>query len=209
MPRPKGVKNEGHEDKRRELLLRMLPRFIRRDVERPSLRQLAAAAGVSVPTLRHYFGGRSDVVAALLTEYRSMGEARLRQAAEPAGDLHASVRDFAHQFVRGMQAERQVRLGDMFAASLTEGLLDPAVSATVLQTILDPSIDALQARLGRHIEAGQMRQADTRAAALMLLSPLLVAVLHQDQLCGRNTHPLDLPTLADELASSFVRAYAA
>ena len=69
--------------------------------------------------------------------------------------------------------------------------------------------EPLQARLERHIAEGQMRRSDTRAAALMLLSPLLVAVLHQDQLGGRQAHALELHSLAEELAGAFVRAYRA
>jgi hypothetical protein len=126
-----------------------------------------------------------------------------------AGGFDASVGEFAQAFVRGLQAPAKVRLGDMFAASLAEGLLDPAVSPTVLQAMLDPAVEALQARLERHIAYLEMRPADTRAAALMLLSPLLMAVLHQDQLGGSRTHALKLPALADELAAAFVRAYRA
>jgi AcrR family transcriptional regulator len=207
LPRPKGVKNEGHEARRRELLVRMLPRFIRRDIERPSLRQLAVAANVSVPTLRHYFGGRPEVVAALLSEYRCRGEARLQLASQPAGGFEASMREFAHAFVRGMQAPGEVRLGDMFAASLAEGLLDRQLSPMVLQTMLDPALEALEVRLKQHVAEDQMRPSDTRAAALMLLSPLLIAVLHQDQFGGRASDALDLPRLAEEIASAFVRAY--
>src|SRR5690348_12324286 len=66
LPRTKGVKNADYETKRRELLERMLPRFARLDLERPSLRQLAAAAEVTAPTLQHYFGDRTGVIAALL-----------------------------------------------------------------------------------------------------------------------------------------------
>lgn len=209
MPRRKGTRNEGYDGRRRELLMRMLPRFARRDLDRPSLRELAAAAQVTVPTLRHYFGGRPEVVAALLAEYRRLGESRLQLAAQPAGGFEPSMREFAHAFVRGLQAPGPVRLGDMFAVSLAEGLLAPEVGGTVLQNILDPAVAALQARLERHVADAEMRRTDTRAAALMLLSPLLVAALHQDQLGGRQSHPLELHGLAEELAGAFVRAYRA
>jgi hypothetical protein len=53
LPRTKGVKNADYEAKRRDLLERMLPRFARLDLERPSLRQLAVAAEVTAPTLQH------------------------------------------------------------------------------------------------------------------------------------------------------------
>ena len=209
MPRAKGVKNADYELKRRELLDRMLPRFACLDRERPSLRQLAAAAEVTAPTLQHYFGDRTGVVAAMLEEYRRRGEARLGQAAQANGDFAASIRDFAQTLVLGMQATAAVRLGDLMAASLCEGLGDPQVGPLALTHVIDPAVDAVVARLEQHAARGEMVAADLRAAALMLLSPLVLAVLHQDQLRGRERRRLELCALADEVAGAFVRAYAA
>ncbi len=209
MPRAKGVKNADYETKRRELLDRMLPRFASLDLERPSLRQLAAAAEVAAPTLQHYFGDRTGVVAALLEEYRRRGEARLGMASKASGAFAGSIREFAHGFVFGMQAGAAARLGDVMAAALCEGLADPKVSPLALTHIVDPALDALVARLQEHADQGEMIEADLRAAALMLLSPLLLAVLHQDQMKGRDSRHMELGDLAEEVSAAFVRAYAA
>lgn len=207
MPRAKGVKNADYETKRRELLDRMLPRFARLDLERPSLRQLAAAAEVTAPTLQHYFGDRTGVVAALLEEYRRRGDARLAMVSRANGDFAGSIREFAHGFVFGMQARSAVRLGDVMAASLCEGLADPQVSPHALAYVVDPAVDALVARLQEHVDRGDMIATDLRAAALMLLSPLLVAVLHQDQMNGRQSRCIELAELAEQVSTAFVRAY--
>jgi AcrR family transcriptional regulator len=207
LPRTKGVKNADYETKRRELLDRMLPRFARLDLERPSLRQLAAAAEVTAPTLQHYFGDRTGVLAALLEEYRRRGESRLGLVSRPHGPFAESVREFAHSFVLGLQADAAVRLGDMLAAGLCEGLADRQVSPLALGHLIDPAVDALAARLGHHASREEMIPTDLRAAALMLLSPLLLAVLHQDQMQGRERREIELGALADEVASAFIRAY--
>jgi AcrR family transcriptional regulator len=209
LPRTKGVKNADYETKRRELLDRMLPRFARLDVERPSLRQLASAAEVTAPTLQHYFVDRTGVIAALLEEYRRRGEDRLGAVASATSPFETSVREFAHGFVSGLQAGSDVRLGDVLAASLCEGLADPRVSPLALNHLIDPAVDALTARLDQHAARGEMAGGDTRAAALMLLSPLLLAVLHQDQKNGRESRLIELTSLADEVSAAFVRAYAA
>jgi AcrR family transcriptional regulator len=187
----------------------MLPRFARLDVERPSLRQLAAAAEVTAPTLQHYFGDRTGVIAALLEEYSRRGEGQLGAVASANSPFATSVREFAHGFVCGLQAGSQVRLGDVLAASLCEGLADPRVSPLTLNHLIDPAVDALVARLDQHVARGEMSGGDTRAAALMLLSPLLLAVLHQDQMNGRESRLIELTPLADEVSAAFVRAYAA
>ena len=209
MPRAKGVKNADYEVKRRELLDRMLPRFARLDVERPSLRQLAAAAEVTAPTLQHYFGDRTGVVAALLEEYRRRGEARLGMVSKASGGFAQSMRDFALSLVFGMQARGQVRLGDVMAASLCEGLADPQISTLALDHIIDPAVDALVERLEEHAARGEIIEADLRAAALMLLSPLLLGVLHQDQMRGSESRHIELNGLAEQVSAAFVRAYAA
>jgi AcrR family transcriptional regulator len=98
------VKNADYDAKRRELLDRMLPRFASLDLERPSLRQLAVAAEVTAPTLQHYFGDRTGVVAALLEEYNRRAQDRLGVVSRPSGAFTGSMREFADSFVFGMQA---------------------------------------------------------------------------------------------------------
>ncbi|HEY9219363.1 MAG TPA: TetR/AcrR family transcriptional regulator [Phenylobacterium sp.] len=207
MPRPRGARDADYEAKRRALLRKMTQRITRREVARPSLRQLADSAGVSVPTLRHYFGDRTEVVEAMLDEYRRQGEERLKWVATPQGGFATSVRQFCYSMIAGMTAPMAVRLGDVFAVGLAEGLLDPGIGPAALRHIVDPAVDACQARLQAHIDRGEMIATDTRAAALMLLSPLLVAVLHQDQMQGASCNPVDLYGLADTLSEAFVRAY--
>lgn len=209
MPRAKGVKNADYETKRRELLDRMLPRFARLDVERPSLRQLAAAAEVTAPTLQHYFGDRTGVVAALLEEYRRRGASRLGMVARPNGAFAQSMRDFALRLVFGLQAPVSVRPGDVLAATLCEGLADPQISPLALDHIIDPAVDALVVRLEEHSARGEIIDTDLRAAALVLLSPLMLAVLHQDQMKGSESRHIELAGLAEHVSAAFVRAYAA
>ncbi len=209
MPRPKGSRDADHEAKRRELLRRMTVRMMGREVARPSLRDLASAAGVSVPTLRHYFGGRAEVVEAMLAECLRLGRDGLDAQSHSDQPFAQSMDDYAQALVRAMTAPRDVRLGDIFAVSLAEGMLDPAISRPALQHIVEPTLETLESRLRHHMERGEMVHADVRSAALMLVSPLLLACLHQDQLHGACVRPLSLETLASTLSESFVRAYAA
>lgn len=209
MSRPKGIRDADYEAKRRALLQSMAVRLMSRDVAKPSMRDLAAAAKVTVPTLHHYFGGRPQVIDAILEEQLRLGGHGLAAQRTSDQPFSASVRDYALTLVGALGVARDVRLGDLFAVSLAEGMVDPSISASTLRHILDPTIETLQARLSDHIARGEMIEADTRAAALMLMSPLLLASLHQDQLGGAERDPIALAAMADEISAAFVRAFAA
>ena len=141
MSRPKGLRDADYEEKRRDLLRRMTVRIMRREVVRPSLRDLAAAAEVTVPTVKHYFGGRPQLVDAILAECLRQGREGLDAQATSDKPFAESIADYARALVSALQAERDVRLGDIFAVSLAEGLMDPQIAAATLNHILDPTID--------------------------------------------------------------------
>lgn len=209
MSRHKGARDADYDDKRVALLRRMAARTLRAGAARPSFRQLAQAAEVSVPTLRHYFGDRPKAIAAILETYLADGHRGLEAVAEPTGDLETSIRDYAAALLKAMRAPRDVRLGDVFAVSLGEGLLDGEIGPSALTSILDPTVEVLRRRLDAHVARGEMIETDTRAAALFLLSPLLLGILHQDHMGGQSCSPVDLDATFESICAAFLRAYAA
>ncbi len=207
MARPKGARDADYQQKRAQLLERMIPTIMQRELARPSLRQLAEAAGVTVSTLRHYFGSRAELVSGALELMRAEADGRLQTVSQPVGDFETSVRDYVQSLLRAIDAPRRVPLGDLFAVSLAEGLLDPRIGPSTLGFILDPTLDALAARLQAHLDRGEMRPCDVRAASLMLVSPLLLAILHQNHMGGSDCRPLNLNQTTDEICTAFVAAY--
>lgn len=207
MSRPRGSRAADYEIKRRDLLTKMTTRLMRREVARPSLRDLAGAAEVTVPTLRHYFGDRQAVIDAVLADCLRVGREGLDAQRTSDKPFAESIGIYADALIRALQAPRPVRLGDIFAVSLAEGFLDPDIGASALNHIVEPTLQVLEARLEDHMRRGEMIQTDARAAGLMLLSPLLVACLHQDQLNGTHVRPLSTQALATSVSEAFVRAY--
>ena len=201
MPRPRGAPNADHDAKRAALLDRLLT-ALTESREPPSLRGLAAAAGVSTPTLRHYFGDRDAVLAAVFAHCRRRAAGELRTAATPAGPVAASVHGLLEHAAAGFA---HAGLGRLHELGLREGLTGPAAAAAYLSDVLDPTLDAFAARLAAHVAAGELRPLDPRRAAVQLLAPLLVAHLHQRGLGGADGRPLDLPALIAETADTFVR----
>ena len=207
MPRPKGARDASYPAKRSALLHKLSARLARLNDTRPSLRQLAAAADVTVPTLRHYFGSREELVEAVFADFNRLGLDYLQSCAKPSGDLTESVHGFLTGLLHAMTDGDN--LGDMFAVGLVEGMLNRRLGPAHLVCLVDPLVDALAERLGEHQARGEMIVVDTRIAALLLISPVVIACNHQNQLFGRRERPLDLDLLVDELASAFVRAYQA
>ncbi len=205
MPRPKGARDADYSAKRFALIRKLSARLMRMDDTRPSLRQLAAAADVTVPTLRHYFGTREELVEAVLVEYRRMGDPYIKLSRQPEGPLPESIRAYL-KYLLAMLTEFPF-LGDVFAMGLVEGLFNHKLGPVCSATMVDPMVEALEARLIAHQERGEMIEGDVRYGAMMLISPVLMGCHHQFQMYGRRSRPMELDAMIENLAQVFVRSY--
>lgn len=71
----------------------------RRDVKRPTMRQIAGAAGVAPGAAYRHFESQDDLFLAVVAKLFSDLEAALTKAIEGVSDPTESVRRFAHAFV--------------------------------------------------------------------------------------------------------------
>ena len=203
MARTKGSRNVGTAERRRQMIDRMRGRLGQWGAARASWRELAAAAEVSLATLSHHFGKRDDVIRAILEANGADGSAPLAVLATPAGEFADSIRLALEHLASGLR----VGVGDMIAVGLVEGLRQPGLGEVFVDASLEPIIAAASHRLREHQRRGQMRAADARHAAIQLVAPLLLSHLHQAQLGGAPSHPLDIDALIEDTAQAFVRAY--
>lgn len=204
MARILGARNARHGERRAALLARLRERLGEAGATHASWRDLAAAAGVGLSTLTHYFGGRDDVVRAVMADDLRQGAEPLAVMATPSGAFGVSVRDAVEHLAAGLS---RGGLSRTYATGLVQCLRHPTLGPAFLDTALEPTIRAVEARLQAHIDAGEML-GDARAGALLLISPLLVAFLHQAELGGCGTRPLDLVAFARAHAEAFVRGHA-
>ena len=203
MARPAGSTNADFPARRAALLDALLAALLDAR-EPPSLRALARAAGVGVPTLNHYFGDRPAVLAAAFAHARADAAEPLRVAATPDGPAESSVAALLRHAWAGLEHGGVGRLHEL---GLREGLADPAVAAAYRREALDPTLDAFAARLSAHALKGELDLPDPRRAAAELLGPLLLAHLHQAGLGGAADRPLDIGVLIEDLAAAFVRGH--
>jgi AcrR family transcriptional regulator len=204
MSRPPGSRNKDFEASRQAIVLVLQAHLREHPDPQLSFRQLAELAGVSVPTLRHYFGDAPGVFAAVMRRYREDGEPFIRAAAEggPA-ELAASLQAFAQDFLLGWR----FGVRPIHELGLAAGLGDPTLGPLYVDALLEPTTQALEARLARHAATGALPLADFRHAALCFIAPLFLALLHQDTLGGRGCRPLDLQAFADDHVARFLRAW--
>lgn len=209
MGRPIGSKNPEYERRRAGLLDAAMPRLIA-DHGGTSLNEIAAEVGVSVPTLRHYFGDRAGLVAAALRRQKKHAGPHLARVAAPSSpDLATSLGQFLGELVG---AWRAFGVGRLFAGGLAMGLRDASAGPAYLDGVLEPTLVAVESRLRGHAEAGVLildagDAAGLRAAALSLLAPVVLALLHQDALGGAACRALDVQAYVQAHVAGFVRAY--
>jgi hypothetical protein len=141
----------------------------------------------------------------LLESFRAKADQYLVIAETPSGPLAKSILDYLTYAAAGF---RYARLGEIHALGLTEGLRHERLGPAYLDRVLEPSLASLQVRLAAHQAMGELRRdCDLRHASLALLSPLLVLFLHQKELNGSQSYPLDPDAFVREHAAAFVRAY--
>lgn len=176
-----------------------------RDGVRASLRELASAAGTSVATIKHYFKDRDGLLRAVLESQHLDAAPYLAMAAMPvAGDVRASLGAYLAG-LRGAWFEHGV--GVIQATSLAGGLANEALGPSYVNHILEPLLGTCETLLRRHVELGDLGPMDPRVAALQLLSPVVLALLHQDSLSGASCRPLDLDAFFAEHLAAFLRAW--
>jgi AcrR family transcriptional regulator len=203
MPRPKGSQNEDFAASRAALLVKLRTALLGHEPP-SSLRAMALAAEVAVPTLRHYFGDKDAVLVAVFADCHSGGESELRTAATPTGAFRKSVDDLVRHVADGF---RYGQLDRLHAVGLTEGLAASPVAFGYLSEMLEPTIKAVAARLQIHVDRREMRDVSVQHAAITLLSPIIVLFLHQNCLNGAKTHPIDIESFLRAHGDSFFRGH--
>lgn len=214
-PRPRG-RRPGARDADYEVKRRALARGVLRAMVvgagKPSLHDMARATGVSIPTLKHYFGDRAGALAEALRLAVEQGAPYLAAVADPGElPLRASLLKVATDLAG---AWGPAGVGDIFAFGMAAGMSDAVVGPGYLDGVLEPTIRAVEARLTVHASRGELAFPETdafqiRAASLSFLSPVVVALLHQRDLSGSRCRPLDMTAFLARHLTAFVRAWGA
>ncbi len=204
MARTSGAKAKDHDAKRADLLEKIGAHLRKNLPHRPGLREMAAAADVTIPTLKHYFSTRDGIITAYFEHFGRQGASHLAIVAEASESFEASIETLVSYVLGGLFYARVI---EGHAAGLSEAVGSTTLGPNYLLQLLEPTLQAVEQRLQAHQCNGEMRQCDLRIAALALIAPLYLAALHQTVLGGCIVRPMDVQGLASEITGSFIRAY--
>ncbi len=193
--------NADAQNTRRRLLDAATAAFSRKGLDGTTLRSVAQEAGVTMPTIHHYFGSKRG----LFDACRAQALEQLASELVPLGAFMGSIRD---EVVAGAGAEldalveRLVREGSRAARAhrmalqmvwrplVDDGSLDPVWTATVLDPFLGQITTALAGPLGR---SGTSLRLDVQGLVALTLRYALSTPEHLAQLAG-----MPAPTSAAE-----------
>ena len=99
MGRPQGKRNPDYEHKRNELALQLMEALIDDDGRPQSMSKIAAATGVSLPTIKHYFHNYDGVVEAAMQAQAHVGRQHYKHLLEPG---ERSTEQVLHDWLAGL-----------------------------------------------------------------------------------------------------------
>lgn len=205
MGRRAGSRNLDYARTREEIVARLATGILSSKRAHLSFRELAHAADVPPSTLRHYFQDRTTAMDAALERVHDLG---LRYVAEGAtaerGDVRESLRWFLGYLVEGWGRG----VGRAHEIGLAEGVGDGALGPSYLRHLLEPTLHSAEARIALHMARGELGPCDARLAAIELVAPLVLVLLHQRALGGDSVRHLDVDGFLDGHLDRFLRAFA-
>ena len=205
MARTAGQRNADYGKSRQALLKRLGKHLVRPGFAGASFREMAVAAKVTPPTLRHYFKDRQTLIHEVLRHLRREGEMYVQAAASlEIEDVGESMRWLLSSVAFGWKQG----VGAVHMLGLHAGMGHKALGPAYLDEVLEPTLQAAEARIARHVARADLGPCDVRHAALELMSPLVLGLLHQDGLFGSKCRPLDLDSFVEDHVKRFLRAHA-
>jgi AcrR family transcriptional regulator len=205
MGRRAGSRNLDYGRTRDEIVARLASEILATDRSHLSFRELAHAAGVAPSTLRHYFEDREGVIEAVLERVHDLGQRYVTEGATAErGGAQESLRWFLGYLVEGWKRG----VGRAHALGLTEGIGGGSLGPAYLRHLLEPTLYSAETRIAIHIARGELGPCDVRLAAVELVSPVVLVLLHQRALGGESVRHMEVEPFLDEHVARFVRAFA-
>ncbi len=122
----------------------------------------------------------------------------------PEGPLREMVPQTMQRLLMGLQ----FGVARVHSVGLAMGLENEVLGPTYVQDVLEPTLQAFEAHLAHFAARGELRLCSLRVAAIALVSPLLIAFLHQGALGGSTCRPLEIDSFLHEHVARWLDSYA-
>ncbi len=195
--RTRGAKNADFEASK-SAIVRTVAGFVISTPGPHSFRSLAAASGLNTGTVRHYFGDAAGLIREVLKQLHSNAEPFLRKAKQ---DVPADAHEACLQFLMSVVFAWRQGLGAIHQLGMLYGLSNKDFGPSYLELVLEPTLATAEVRFASLVERGVILPTDVRAAALSLVAPVVLALMHQDAFGGGAVHPLDVVAFAKQHAA--------
>jgi AcrR family transcriptional regulator len=204
MGRKPGSVNADHEEKRAALARAALEAWTEEGAGM-SMRALARACDTSIPTLYNYFDDRDGLFEAVMEQARADGEFYLQLAANPGDKSVREALEYVLTFFSfGWREGALRRLNEL---GMAQGMTSNQSGQAYVQHVLEPLLVACEKMLGVFIERGDLPEQNVRFGALSLVSPVFLALMHQDSLDGSACRPLDLQEMIPAHVEAWIRGH--
>ncbi|WP_072805007.1 TetR/AcrR family transcriptional regulator [Rhodococcoides yunnanense] len=203
-----GIVRRRSIDKRRSILDAAAPVFGDAGYERASIETIAAAAGVSKPTIYSYFGGKEELfresVADSARALNADSLAAVQSMDVRTKNWRASLIRTAFELTACQRSECASALSRLVNAEIRR---DPGLFDAVRTAGYDPVVDALAGRLAMLGNSGVLAVEDPILAARQLMA---LAMAELPNLTSLGTHPVSDAAVRKAVTlgvETFIRAY--
>ena len=199
----KGKKAAKHNpEKAQAILMGALQVFSTQGYAAASMDRIAAAAGVSKPTLYSYFKDKPGLFIALIKQTTQIADRTLQGMQSgpvaqmpPDQALRSLAKTALEQFSTNPQLPTMMRL------IIGESERFPELAKTFVQEVQKPLLGRLQAYFASH---PQLNLRDPEVAARMFAGSLMHYIIVQEILCGKEILPLSHERMVDGLVDQMI-----
>jgi AcrR family transcriptional regulator len=196
-------------DKRRAILDAAAPIFGDHGYERASVDAIAAAAGVSKPTIYSHFGGKEQLFRESVADSAVQQNAEALQVIQrldlTAKRWRASLHELGLKLVECQRTDCARFLARMIAAEVAR---DPEVYHAVRTRAADPIYEALAGRLAMLGNAGHLRIADPALAARQFFALISAEMPELTEYGTKRASDRAVKRAVDAGVDTFLRAHA-
>ena len=157
------LRDRNAQERSEQILNAAAQLFAERGFHRTTTREIAQAANVSEGTLYNYFENKNDLLFGILSQLSDSQE-----SAELASEITTKeAREFL-SFMLDLHRDEVARNTTMLQAIMSEILANEELRKRYAETLLTPSMLAVENNLNRRIKLTQIRPLDTVAAARVI-----------------------------------------